>query len=565
MPTNYRYSILVAIFFFVGLFSQAQQAYATDYPSCPFTPQAGRTVVNFPVGSAGDFTYEFIERIVSDTVNYPAYTFRSPSISAAINAGSYNVSLFSADAGIDRASLVPEPNERIFLILNNGLIEVARTNSTDDLPDGVNSIGIEKLVNTNLVLAQNVDSVVSYHSNYPDTTSANSVVTICAAFDLQASAPTSATINVVKTVINDNGGTKVIADFPLFVNGMLVVSGATNIFPAPASYVVSETVDSNYTQTFSGDCDINGNVNLTPGENKFCIITNNDIAAILPGAASGGGNTGLGLTPPPVPPLIDVVKVPSPLALPAGPGPVIYTYTLRNIGTVPVVNVTMMGDSCSPVVLVSGDTNFNLILEVNETWIYGCTTTLSSTHTNTITATGWANGISAVDIASATVIVGLPVVPPLIHVTKIPNPLALSIGGGIVTYTNVVTNPGIVPLSNVRLADDKCSPVNFISGDTDNDSMLDNNEAWVYTCRTNLAQTTTNTIVASGEASGFLVRDFAIATVVVSVPRFPDMGVVIPLLPDTGFPFKENNTLLAVALVVGVVFVSYIIYKKRIV
>ena len=145
---------------------------------------------------------------------------------------------------------------------------------------------------------------------------------------------------------------------------------------------------------------------------------------------------------PPVPPLIDVVKVPSPLALPAGPGPVPYTYTLRNIGTVPVTNITMVGDTCSPITLVSGDINANAVLDVSETWTYTCSTTLSATHTNTVVATGWANGVSATDIASATVVVGLPVVPPLIHVTKVPSPLALPAGGGMVTYTETSHQPG---------------------------------------------------------------------------------------------------------------------------
>ena len=82
-----------------------------------------------------------------------------------------------------------------------------------------------------------------------------------------------ATINVVKLVVNDSGGTKKVSDFPLFVNGSSVISGITNNFPAPAAaYSVTETGDTNYLRTFSGDCDVNGQLNLTPGENKFCIV-----------------------------------------------------------------------------------------------------------------------------------------------------------------------------------------------------------------------------------------------------------------------------------------------------
>lgn len=347
-------------------------------------------------------------------------------------------------------------------------------------------------------------------------------------------------ITVIKTVINDNGGTKTVADFPLFVNGTPVNSGQTNWFTAPAaSYFVTETSDPNYTRTFSGgDCDINGRINLNIGDNQVCLIANNDIGAPVV---------------PLVPPLIDVVKVPSPLALPLGPGLVTYTYTVRNIGTVPMTDVTLVGDTCSPIVLVSGDTNGDLKLDVNETWVHTCSTTLTETHTNTVVATGWANGISAVDIASANVVVGLPIVPPLIHVTKVPSPLALSAGGGMVTYTNKVTNPGAVPLSNVLLADDKCSPVQFISGDTNGDGKLDTTETWTYTCKSKLTKTTVNTVVASGVANGITVRDFAIATVVVAA--------VVPKLPNTGVAPESMAILAGILILVSTLLV--VALKKR--
>ena len=86
---------------------------------------------------------------------------------------------------------------------------------------------------------------------------------------------------VTKVVIADNGGTKVVADFPLFVGITGVTSGVTNTFDS-GSYIVSETSDANYTATISGDCDLStGSVTLTPGETKSCTITNNDKAPKL--------------------------------------------------------------------------------------------------------------------------------------------------------------------------------------------------------------------------------------------------------------------------------------------
>lgn len=364
-------------------------------------------------------------------------------------------------------------------------------------------------------------------------------------------APTSSssgtgTITVVKTVINDNGGTKTVGDFDLFISGTPVSSGVPNTLSG-STYTVYETADAGYTSAVTGDCDAAGHITLNATDNKVCIITNNDIGAPV--------------VVPPVPPLIDVVKVPNPLSLPDGAGDVEYTYTLRNIGTVPVTDLTMVGDSCSPITLASGDTDSDDILDLTETWIYTCTATLTETHTNTVVATGWANGISATDIASATVVVGVPLVPPLIHVTKVPSSLALLVNGGTVTYTETITNPGTVPLSMVRLTDDKCSPMRYVSGDTNKDSKLDTTESWKYTCSTSLTETTFNTAMATGRANGFTVRDIATATVVVPTAVAP---VVVPMLPNTGF-VSENASLSILAgafMLVSILFVV-VLGKRR--
>ncbi|OGG61173.1 hypothetical protein A3C87_03420 [Candidatus Kaiserbacteria bacterium RIFCSPHIGHO2_02_FULL_49_34] len=357
---------------------------------------------------------------------------------------------------------------------------------------------------------------------------------------------------VNKVVVNDNGGTKVIADFPLFLNGASVTSGVATTTTA-GTHTVTETSDSGYATTFGGDCASDGTITLAAGDVKTCTVTNNDIAAVVAPVPSSGGSSGSYSSV--VPPLIEVVKVPSPLTLPNGPGPVTYTYTLSNIGTVPVNDITMVGDTCSPITLISGDLNLNQRLEVDEVWEYTCTTTLSKTHTNIITATGWANGISATDIAQATVVVGLSSVPPLIKVTKVPSPIVLPVGGGNVVYANKVTNPGTVALSNVKLSDDKCSPVTYISGDTNGDGKLDPNETWVYVCHAYLTQTTVNTISASGEANGLTAKDYAIATVIV--------GASVPSLPNTGLPFNGRSIPWYVVIPGGFVALLTLIYIVR--
>lgn len=53
---------------------------------------------------------------------------------------------------------------------------------------------------------------------------------------------------------------------------------------------------------------------------------------------------------------------------------------------------------------------------------------------------------------------GVPsIVPPLIHLVKTPNVFVLPIGGGTVTYTYLVTNPGTEPLHDVSITDNKCT------------------------------------------------------------------------------------------------------------
>lgn len=86
------------------------------------------------------------------------------------------------------------------------------------------------------------------------------------------------TLTVVKRVINDNGGTQSVADFPLFIDGATTTSWATTTV-ATGTRTVSERNASGYTATFSGDCTANGQVTLALGDVKTCVITNDDVAS----------------------------------------------------------------------------------------------------------------------------------------------------------------------------------------------------------------------------------------------------------------------------------------------
>ena len=247
-------------------------------------------------------------------------------------------------------------------------------------------------------------------------------------------------------------------------------------------------------------------------------------------------------------PVISVTKVPNPLAL-LGPGSVTYTYEVSNVASSTMNNVTVADDKCDTVNYVSGDSNADDLLQPNEVWTFRCTTLLTDDTNNAATAIGYANGLPATDIAYATVQVGDVLPPPLIHVVKTPNLFLLPFGGGKVTYTYEVSNPGVVALHYVQVTDNKCSDVSYVSGDLDDSDTLGLDETWTYTCKADLEFTTTNTVTATGNANNQTATDVAFATVVVA-PR-PAIAppvmlrqaapiaqaaptVEVPLLPNTG-------------------------------
>ena len=91
----------------------------------------------------------------------------------------------------------------------------------------------------------------------------------------------SPTITVIKTVVNDNGGTAAPDDFNLTVDGGSVLSGATNDFDAGA-HTVAETLLAGYSAgSWGGDCAADGSITLALDQDATCTITNDDIAPKL--------------------------------------------------------------------------------------------------------------------------------------------------------------------------------------------------------------------------------------------------------------------------------------------
>lgn len=361
-------------------------------------------------------------------------------------------------------------------------------------------------------------AVTLNNTNVAKATCAVAAATVSGGGTDKKIAPENPQLTVIKHVINDNGGTAVASDFNTIVKiyGREVGSapgqespGRTYYLAETGTFTVSENQIVGYAPTFSGDCNAKGEVFMEYGDRKVCVITNDDVALF--------------------PPLINVTKIPTPLALPAGPGPVTYDYTVLNLGTVAMSNVIVTDGKCSAMNFVGGDVNGNVKLDTNETWKYRCSTTLSQTTTNTVTATGQANGLTAIDTANATVVVGAPIIPPLIRVVKKPSLFLLPAGGGAITYMYTVTNPGTEPLSDVSITDDKCLglPGRVLGhpGDLNKNNLLESNEVWSFTCQTNLTKTTTNVGTAVGYANGLSAFDLSPATVSVAPPKLPNTGI----------------------------------------
>lgn len=151
-----------------------------------------------------------------------------------------------------------------------------------------------------------------------------------------------------------------------------------------------------------------------------------------------------------------------------------------------------------------------------------------------------------------------------INVTKVPNPSALPEGPGFVTYAYLVTNTGDLPLSQVSLTDNRCAPVTFMSGDRNQDSMLDLDESWTYRCTTLVSRSVTNTVTATGFAEGVTVRDTARATVIVGESPTP---TAVPKLPNAGSNPQIQDRLPWILIItsgIGVAFLGlYLARAKR--
>ncbi len=126
---------------------------------------------------------------------------QSASVSADILAGIYGVTLVSYDGYCGRRNS-NQSQEQWYAALNNGNGEVAQTGTIGDLNDCVDYVIKEEIVNTGLIVSEDVASVVAHHAGDP-AGGGNSVYPVCAIFDLIPPELEEVTIVVSKIICDD--------------------------------------------------------------------------------------------------------------------------------------------------------------------------------------------------------------------------------------------------------------------------------------------------------------------------------------------------------------------------
>lgn len=161
------------------LASSSVASASVTYLTCPFSPMANRTIVNFNA----DLVWKYKDK--------PQEAYRD----VALPAGNYTISAFSYD-NYDTRNTVSQPNESYFLDLKYGSTLITTSNKTPDLADNVKNATWSGVINHNFHVPAIVSTVVARHANYlQEMPSPNSLTVGCVAFDLIIPPP-DPTLNV---------------------------------------------------------------------------------------------------------------------------------------------------------------------------------------------------------------------------------------------------------------------------------------------------------------------------------------------------------------------------------
>ena len=226
---------------------------------------------------------------------------------------------------------------------------------------------------------------------------------------------------------------------------------------------------------------------------------------------------------------------------------VTYTFTVTNQGNTPLTSVTVTDPLLGGLLTATptGDHNNPMILEVTETWVYvqDYVVTQSDIDTGSITNQATASGTGAeglvTDLSGATISDDIPTVTIIpeacldaIAITKtgvfndVDTSGCSTASVDTVTYTFTVTNQGNHSLTSVTVTDPLLGGLltALPTGDTNNNTILEVTETWVYVQDYVVTQSDidtgsiTNQATASGTGVNGLVTDLSGATVSDDIP-----------------------------------------------
>ncbi len=282
---------------------------------------------------------------------------------------------------------------------------------------------------------------------------------------------------------------------------------------------------------------------------------------------------------------------------PASYDAVVYTFTARNEGNVPL---NRTGASAGPpsatdpgwvidsrclgaVGYVSGDTSpANAMLDPGETWTFTCSALVGAPTTNVAIIIGVPSNADGTPISNVPRVGDLAVAsvdvlrPGIVLVKTTSTPVVLSTGmatppiGGPDTptprpaqYRYEVTNEGSpqlpLDISPTPPTDDKCSPLvpelqaapndAYNAGDTNTDQLVDVGETWVYTCERQLNRTTDSNVAPVGNHSGLVENTASVTGVpVYQQTRYPgitatDKAQVLVIEPGVTLTKTPSSTI----------------------
>ena len=211
----------------------------TPPPVCPFT-EADGVVVAFPNPS---------EKLRSDVSKEGAR--KRVELAESLPEGTYEVKLASFDDHSAQAN-PSQPREQWFLSLlaENGS-EVASTSPTPDIPDAEDTVSV--VVETSLAMSAPVRSLEAVHAAYPDTSSPNSVVPLCAALKriTQPQTPVC-TMSITPAEVRAGEGTQVTLQWSALGVTSGTIQPDIGTVAATGSIAFVPTKTQEYIGTFSG-------------------------------------------------------------------------------------------------------------------------------------------------------------------------------------------------------------------------------------------------------------------------------------------------------------------------